>query len=210
VGAIQFVNPNKGIGFTFDNKIILTSDGGENWDQVNIPSNNYLNNIFAVDELNFWAVGDFGFIYHSTNGGQSWFSEINNNFEGRLFSAYFTDLDNGWIVGGNGLIVKYTNPMSHYDPVTNPGLVNTFHLYQNYPNPFNPGTKISYELPVTSFVTLKVYDVLGKDVALLVSERQSAGKYSVDFNARNLTSGVYFYKIEGGDFKEIKRMLLIK
>ncbi|MEO8666343.1 MAG: T9SS type A sorting domain-containing protein, partial [Ignavibacteria bacterium] len=71
-------------------------------------------------------------------------------------------------------------------------------------------TKISYELPSAGFVTLKVYDVLGKEVSVLLSQRQNAGKYSLNFNASNLTSGVYFYKIESGNFNEIKRMVLLK
>lgn len=86
----------------------------------------------------------------------------------------------------------------------------SFKLSQNYPNPFNPVTKIAYALPKSGLVTLRVYDILGKEVATLVNEVKNAGSYSVDFNASNFTSGVYFYKIESNGFSDIKKMMLIK
>ncbi|MEO8209622.1 MAG: T9SS type A sorting domain-containing protein, partial [bacterium] len=85
-----------------------------------------------------------------------------------------------------------------------------FSLSQNYPNPFNPTTKINYSLPVSNFVSIKIFDVLGKEVVNLINERQNAGTYSVEFNAGNLSSGVYFYRIDAGEFTDIKRMVLIK
>lgn len=85
-----------------------------------------------------------------------------------------------------------------------------FELHQNYPNPFNPTTKISYNLPANSFVTLKIYNVLGKEIAVLVNGEQQAGRYELNFNASNLTSGVYFYKIETESFTKTNKMLLMK
>ncbi|MDZ4712790.1 MAG: T9SS type A sorting domain-containing protein [bacterium] len=96
----------------------------------------------------------------------------------------------------------------------NPNAITTlptvFSLAQNYPNPFNPATVISYQLPVSSLVTLKIYDVLGKEVMTLVNEQKQAGSYKVDFNGINLASGAYFYRMEAGEFTDIKRMMLIK
>jgi len=86
----------------------------------------------------------------------------------------------------------------------------TFVLKQNYPNPFNPSTKISYLLPKASEVTLVVYDLLGREVVTLVNEFRTAGTHTVEFNASNLASGVYLYRIEAGDFKDTKKMLLVK
>ena len=86
----------------------------------------------------------------------------------------------------------------------------SYSLSQNFPNPFNPTTKINYALPVSNFVSLKIYDMLGREEMTLVNQRQDAGSYVVDFNASNLASGVYFYRFESGDFKDIKRMVLIK
>jgi hypothetical protein len=88
--------------------------------------------------------------------------------------------------------------------------VNMFSLNQNYPNPFNPSTKISWQSPIGSHQTLKVYDVLGNEVATLVDEYKTAGSYEVDFNATRLPSGVYFYKLQSGSFVESKKMIYLK
>ncbi len=92
-----------------------------------------------------------------------------------------------------------------------------FYLEQNYPNPFNPSTKIKYTIPsVTlsevegSLVTLKVYDILGNEIATLVNEEKPAGSYEVEFDATGLTSGVYFYKLQSNDFSDTKKMILIR
>ena len=86
-----------------------------------------------------------------------------------------------------------------------------YNLYQNFPNPFNQSTKINFDLPKDSKVTLVIYDLLGRVVKrLLNSEFKQAGRYSIDFNASNLASGVYFYRIEAGDFVMTKKMVLVK
>jgi len=83
-------------------------------------------------------------------------------------------------------------------------------LFQNYPNPFNPSTKITYTIPELSFITLKVYDVLGKEIATLVNEEKPAGNYEVEFDSSELTSGIYFYRLQAGSFVETKKMILLK
>ena len=92
------------------------------------------------------------------------------------------------------------------------GTPNKFEVSQNYPNPFNPSTTIDFSIPQNTYVTLKIYDISGKEVAVLVNSRMIAGYHSVNFNADSyhLSSGVYFYKISSGDFSQIKQMLLIK
>ena len=100
----------------------------------------------------------------------------------------------------------------------NEGLVNEFRLEQNYPNPFNPTTKIKYTIPSviasemkqSQFVSLKVYDVLGNEVATLVNEEKPAGSYEIDFNANALSSGIYFYKIQASSLIQTKKMILMK
>jgi hypothetical protein len=85
-----------------------------------------------------------------------------------------------------------------------------FLLSQNYPNPFNPLTSIQYQFPEKEFVTIRVFDVLGKEVATLVNEEKPAGTYEVIFNASDYSGGVYFYRIQAGNFVEIKKMMLMK
>lgn len=88
--------------------------------------------------------------------------------------------------------------------------VTDYNLYQNYPNPFNPVTVISYQVPVKGFVSLKVYDVIGREIQTLINEEKEAGRYKINFDASNLSSGVYFYKINSDNYSEIKKMMLIK
>jgi len=90
------------------------------------------------------------------------------------------------------------------------GVVSTFSLAQNYPNPFNPSTNISYTVPSHQFVSLQVYDVLGRKVATLVNETKDAGTYSVRFDASSLPSGVYLYRLQAGSYSETKKLLLMK
>ena len=85
-----------------------------------------------------------------------------------------------------------------------------FFLSQNYPNPFNPTTTIKFSIPENNNVSIKIYDILGNEVAVLVDDNKSAGNYEVKFTADNLSSGVYFYKLQAGSFNQVKKMLLIK
>ncbi len=85
-----------------------------------------------------------------------------------------------------------------------------FSLKQNYPNPFNPNTNIQYDLPSDNFVSIKIFDVMGREISVLVNDFKTAGRYSVGFNGANLSSGIYYYKIEAGNFTQVRKMLLIK
>ena len=86
----------------------------------------------------------------------------------------------------------------------------TFALHQNYPNPFNPKTKIKYEIAKNGFVNLKVFDVLGREIKTLVNENKNVGVYEIEFEANNLNSGIYFYKLTTNNFSEMKKMILVK
>jgi hypothetical protein len=102
-------------------------------------------------------------------------------------------------------LVKFTAGIT--DASNNP---KAFTLGQNYPNPFNPTTVITYQIPTASYVSLKVYDILGREVALLVNENQITGYYNITFNARNLPSGVYFYRMNAGNYTSVKKLVLMK
>lgn len=85
-----------------------------------------------------------------------------------------------------------------------------YKLEQNFPNPFNPTTTIDYQIPKNGFVTLKLYDILGKEIATLVNEQKNQGRYTVNFDASKLSSGVYIYQIRANDFVNSKKMMLVK
>jgi hypothetical protein len=85
-----------------------------------------------------------------------------------------------------------------------------YELAQNYPNPFNPSTSIRYSVPVKGFVRLTIYNILGKEMAVLVNDVKEAGNYIIDFNASDLPGGAYFYKLSAGDFTAVRKMVLVK
>jgi hypothetical protein len=85
-----------------------------------------------------------------------------------------------------------------------------FNLYNNYPNPFNPSTKIKFDIPKNSVVKINVYDITGREITILVNDFRNAGRYEVQFNASNLSSGIYFYKMQAGDYKAVRKMVLLK
>ncbi|MFA5404561.1 MAG: T9SS type A sorting domain-containing protein [Ignavibacteria bacterium] len=144
---------------------------------------------------------------------------------GSGISVYNTDLPidgvrRVWSIGGCPFVPSATSDSS----VVNLGLdvesalsvntqteiVNEYSLSQNYPNPFNPVTEISYALPKSGLVTLKVYDLLGKEVATLVNEVKNAGSYSINFDGASVSSGMYYYKLDVNGFVSTKKMMLIK
>lgn len=142
-------------------------------------------------------------------------SFANLNYERKYCMALAYE-NNIYVFGGNDInnedvrqIEVYTDPSSD---VKNDIIPNEYNLMQNYPNPFNPETVISYQLPVAGKVSLKVYDILGREVATLVDEFKQSGVYNSTFNTlhSSLTSGVYFYKIEAGGFFQVKKMVLLK
>ncbi|HQY53396.1 MAG TPA: T9SS type A sorting domain-containing protein, partial [Ignavibacteria bacterium] len=92
----------------------------------------------------------------------------------------------------------------------NIGVPAAYELSQNYPNPFNPSTSISFNIPTDGIVSLKLFDMSGKEVSTLVNEVKTAGYYSVNFNAANLTSGIYFYELRADNFSAVKKMMLVK
>ncbi len=108
-----------------------------------------------------------------------------------------------------GLQTKLTDEITSVAENEN-SIPTTFSLDQNYPNPFNPSTRISWQSPISSHQTLKVYDVLGNEVATLVDDFRGAGRYEINFDASGLSSGIYFYKLQAGNFIETRKMILMK
>ena len=129
--------------------------------------------------------------------------------------AVFHDRDNDGIMDMTGidelddLLILFVN-----DGVVNiseeESVPAEFYLSQNYPNPFNPITNFEFRISDFGFVSLKVYDLLGREVAVLIDEEKSAGEYEVEFNGEGLSSGMYFYTLKAGNFTDTKKMILLK
>ncbi|MBT8378950.1 MAG: T9SS type A sorting domain-containing protein [Ignavibacteria bacterium] len=119
-------------------------------------------------------------------------------------------------LGGSGMGSIYASLTVEFIPdiITDveksQGIILDYSLEQNYPNPFNPTTKIKYQIPELSFVTLKVFDVLGNEITTLVNKERPGGSYDIEFNATGLPSGIYFYQLQAGHFVTIKKMVLMK
>jgi photosystem II stability/assembly factor-like uncharacterized protein len=157
-----------------------------------------------------YAIGDSGAIFKTYNAGENWQAQQSGTFA-RLNGVHFLDLDYGFAVGENGTILRTT---TGGEPITqvsaNSSQEFNFKLEQNYPNPFNPNTTINYQIPQLTFVTLKVYDVLGNEIAVLVSEEKPAGIYRVEFNGTGLPSGVYYYQLRVANFIYTRKLVLLK
>jgi ligand-binding sensor domain-containing protein len=141
------------------------------------------------------------------NGSTFTHYQSQTTFPGNCVNDIVVDKNNNVWIGSAFGLTKYGTVVS----VKTENLIPTeFSLDQNYPNPFNPSTVISYQLPTTAFVRLRVFDILGNEVASFVNKEQHAGYYNVTFNASKLTSGIYFYRLEAGTFSETKKLMLVK
>jgi photosystem II stability/assembly factor-like uncharacterized protein len=213
----------------FQKILFKTTDGGANWNTVpNVPY--FFRDIVFIDNNLGWAIGydssGVGGILETTDGGLTW-SIDTGNLPAQLNALHIKD-NYGWAVGDNGLILRTTDAGAVWVEDENDNSLPTeFTLEQNYPNPFNPSTTIKYSIPSITLrqaqsdihVTLKVYDVLGREFVTLVNEEQPAGNYEVEFNSsspigagsiRELASGIYFYQLKAGSFIRTKKMVIIK
>ena len=194
------------LGITWENLILPQGDDFMFKDVVFINKNA----IYAVAYNFNWGAIQF---LQSTNYGKNWQVINVSNIDLSIYDAYldYSKTDNTIYLGNEYIIHK-----SKYTPTSlefiKPELSLAYELSQNYPNPFNPSTIIRYELPAAGEVSLKVYDLLGREVATLVDEYRNAGSYNVQFTINNLqlSSGIYFYQLKSGDYFETKKMILLK
>lgn len=135
---------------------------------------------------------------------------VMNDVNNQMYSLFFNRQPTTVVFDPNNDIVLKTASLTVGINSESNIIPEKFAVYQNYPNPFNPTTNIKFDIPKNTFVSLKVFDVLGKEVAVLINEERNAGSYSVDWNASVYPSGVYFYTFESKDFSATKRMLLVK
>lgn len=206
-----------GLGFVgCDSSLLLrTTNFGLNFSQIPLPNNLRVQNIRFVNEFTGWFLGTdrnspySGRLYVTNNGGAS-FQQMMSLMSFNVKGYSFVDALNGFVCGDSGRVLKTTNGGLTFVSQNSGLLLDKYSLSQNYPNPFNPVTSIKFDIPKSGFVKITVYDLLGREVTNLVNEQMQPGSYSVDWDASNYPSGVYFYKLEAGDFMESKRMVLVK
>lgn len=237
---VQFLNSNTGFGFVnlFQSIVYKSTDNGNSWQNIFQMDSIHIFDLNFINEYTGWLTGAKLFdnmvfyrkVFKTTNSGINWIEQysgfIQPDSSSCLGVIQMLDSNNGYIstgycevVGGSptmkGRIYKTTNgggePIG-IEPVYS-NIPESYLLHQNYPNPFNPFTKISFDIPVSianASTSLIIYDITGKVVSVLVDEVLQPGKYEIEWNAENFTSGVYFYTLRSGNFKETRKMLMIK
>jgi len=199
---------NGNIGFTGQTATLKSTDGGSTYSAVTLLGTGTAYSFNAVANR-FWYLRASRIYWSNDNGvtfdtqyvGTGTYIAMNLVLDGNVIR--------GWAVTSAGGIAMYNEILTGINNKNNEIPVN-YSLSQNYPNPFNPATKISFALPKAGYVELKVYDILGREAATIVSDFKQAGKHTVDFDASSLASGVYIYTIRSGDFMDTKKMVLIK
>lgn len=212
-----FVGTYNGGNYNF----YISKEDGYHWQQVDSGlSNNKILTFTEDSNDNIYAGTMYGGVYILYKDSSQW-EPINTG----LLNKYITSLTfdkNGYLYAGSigSGVFRTVNPIITRVRIDNFNKVNSYSLFQNYPNPFNPTTIIKYSIPKTSFVTLKVYDILGRNVETLINKEAQQGNYEVEFsaqggstsggNGKNLPSGIYFYRIKAGSYTSVKKMILLK
>jgi photosystem II stability/assembly factor-like uncharacterized protein len=193
--------------------VFRSTNNGADWNAVNdsLAANSVLSFAFRTNGAggtNLFAGTDNG-VFLSTNNGGKWIAANNGLTNTNISSIVLNDQ---YLFAGtsNGV---WRRPLSEIitgiDNQQN-NLPSNYSLQQNYPNPFNPTTTINFSIPKSGFVSIKVFDILGRKVTSLVNENKPVGNYKVEFNSSKLSSGIYFYRMESGSFSQTKKLIVLK
>jgi hypothetical protein len=193
-------------------KMWRSTDNGVSWMPIGLPQ-------AGVEDLHInnngilYVAGSDKIVYKSTNRGDNW-TQFTNGIPSSQF-IYSQGGNTGFVFAGTGSSGVYKATGATVISINGNTLPLSFTLGQNYPNPFNPSTTIKFGLSESGYVMLKVYDILGKEAAVIVNENLNAGEYNVNFNASELPGGMYFYKMsvvtaDGKEFSETRKMILVK
>jgi hypothetical protein len=235
-----YIAYEKGISLESEIYLKYSSDGGDTWSvPKNITNNpgkssNPCISIFSDNMYFIWSDNSHSipandssdiFFKWSNDFGLTWLDSVNvsensgNSLRPRIcyeingpLPAPWLDITMFWYDYSPGISEIFARRSNHNlsSVIVTPDEINSFILEQNFPNPFNPSTSIQYAVSNRQFVSLKVFDVLGKKVATLINEEKPAGSYEVEFQANRLSSGIYFYQLQAGSFTDAKKMILIR
>ena len=209
IADVYFINNDTG-WITGDGLINKTTDGGYNWSTQIMNDDTTRMSIYFNGYDTGFVVGENGLIQKTTNSGLNWIYQT-SSANVLLRDVFFYDNNTGWIVGDNGTIRKTTTGGITVGVTSTTGNTpSVYSIHQNYPNPFNPVTNIRFDIPRSSHIKLIIYDALSREVTVLVNEKLNAGSYETEWDGSCYPSGVYYYRVEAGDFFETKKMVLVK
>ncbi len=203
------ITPHTGLWAVGDSGLVFFSPAyGNFFFQLQTSTTASFNAVASFGTQGAWVVGTNGVIIRTSDGGGTWQS-IQSGTTVDLNRVCFVDSNYGWIVGDSGIVLQIRggSVMSVPDRGTPAG---TAELFQNYPNPFNPSTTIEFRTASESFISLKIFDVLGREVDRLVGEKLPAGNYSTTWNAANMPSGIYFFHLTAGGFIQTRKLVLLR
>lgn len=221
LNKVDFANDD--LGLIVGSTILRTTDGGLSWTTIFNSVPGFLNSVVFVDDTTAFAVGGQGTILRSTDAGLSWSPQISRTGV-QLYDIAMAGDQTLQVIGQQGSLLHSPSRGGVPIPVALGGgspvaaepaepadeIPVAFALAQNYPNPFNPTTTIEYHVAEPQTLSLRVYDVLGREVAVLVDEVKAPGNYSVRFDARGLASGLYLYRLSAGAHVFTKMMTVLK
>jgi photosystem II stability/assembly factor-like uncharacterized protein len=217
--SIFFMNNTTGYTVNWDGNVFKTTNSGDSWLIISSIAQG-LNSIFFTNlNTGYTCPGGYN-VHKTTNGGLNWF-EQNTDPLNYYNYVFFLNENTGFIIGEDGIIMKTTNGGNVFVHNNTNEIPDKYSLYQNYPNPFNPTTKIKFDIPTENkfplskgglkgVVSLKIYDITGREIQTLVNEKLIPGTYEITFDGSNYASGVYFYQLKSGDFVNTKKLILLK
>ncbi len=194
---------------TYYGGVYLSSDSGTSWRFKGIDTTGPSIYSLADYRGTIFASSNFGNVYRSVDLGATWTDVSTSVIQGRAAQALF--ISGEYLVAGTDTGV-FIRPLSEITlvPKRKTHLSMTYRLDQNFPNPFNPSTTISFEIPLAGYTTLKAHDLLGREVATLLSGNINAGRREVSWNANKVSSGVYIYRLVSGSFTLARKLVVVK
>lgn len=204
--GVCFVDNTHGWAVGNGGSVVATTDGGATWTQQTSAVDNTLQAVDFLDANVGIAVGVYASQY-TMDGGDTWDED---DASGQINGIEYLDADHIWTAGNSGSVLFSSGVTTDIQSEYGVSIPATFSLGQNYPNPFNPTTTIRYALPKKSLVNIAVYNTRGEVVRTLIRKTQSAGYHTLDFNAGELPSGMYVYRIQAEDFTQTRKMILLK
>ncbi len=196
-----------------------TTNGGNNWvSQLVYPlaTGRAVFSTYFINSSTGWCAGseyiNSSLILQTTNSGFTWVTQTSQTFTNSLSSVIFINENYGWAVGQNGRMLRTTDgggAITGLETISS-NIPETYSLKQNYPNPFNPVTFIEFSIPEPGYVKMSIHNSIGREVEIILDRLMQPGIYRSQFDGSALSSGVYFYTIQGTNYKETKKLILIK